>query len=138
MEVPARLLASINGHPERQNAARRAKIRPSSSGPVAGVHSVPDLILSPSQLLTASPETSEAISWFLLLLIHLNTQNLGMPMHIRHQTHANRSSDRLRHSSLVDRSESRLVPMLNPPHVCHVFRHDAEVLCLISGQPPSA
>ena len=70
------------------------------------------------------PRSSEQLS----LLLHLNPQDLGMPMHARHQANANRSANSLRHSPLVSRSQASLPAVLDPTHIGHVFGHHTEVL----------
>lgn len=57
-------------------------------------------------------------------------QKLRMTMHTRHQPQTNNPPDRLCNLSLINRSQTRLTPMLDSPHRRHILAHDTEVLII--------
>lgn len=62
-------------------------------------------------------------------------QDLRMPVHTRHQTKANCSSDGFGHLPLVHRSQSCVLGMLDPAHLGHKLRHHGEILAASVERP---
>ena len=61
-------------------------------------------------------------------VVRLSHQNLRVPVHTGNQSQTDRPPDGLRHLALVARTETGVLAVLDPAHLCHILRHDAEVL----------